>query len=158
CSSPSFAATIRKLLTRRRLRCLKVLRTWWGYTAREGVTREQVAPLKKTSFRKSPLTYVMKLTSPVRSGLIGGIVDFVVAHDLPQLTSETGFPYLPERVFTQTSFAVVVVVGAVFVSWTIGLGVGVYERISCTLRSSLEAIPRWTVLRSNWPAHTSLWS
>src|SRR5262245_26825743 len=86
CSSPSFAATIRKLLTRRRLRCLKVLRTWWGYTAREGVTREQVAPLKKTPFRKSPLTYVMKLTSPVRSGLIGGIVDFVVAHDLPQLT------------------------------------------------------------------------
>jgi hypothetical protein len=46
---------------------------------------------------------------------------------------EPGRQYLPERVFTQTSLAVVA--GAVFVSWTIGVGAS-YERISCTLRSS----------------------
>ena len=49
---------------------------------------------------------------------------------------------------TQTSLAEVA--GAVFVSWTIGVGAS-YERISCTLRSSLTLLAL-SVSRSNWPA------
>ena len=43
------------------------------------------------------------------------------------------------------------------VSWTIGAG-GLVRTFFLYASIQVEAIPRWAVLRSNRPAHTSLWS
>src|SRR5262249_3000345 len=45
---------------------------------------------------------------------------YAIVEHLVGLQRDPGFQYLPDRVFTQTSLAVVA--GAVFVSWTIGAG------------------------------------
>src|SRR5262249_27847955 len=60
---------------------------------------------------------------------------------------EPDFQYLPERVFTQTSLAVVA--GAVFVLWTIGAA-GLVRKYFLYASIQSEAISRWAVLRSNW--------
>ena len=69
---------------------------------------------------------------------------------------DPGFQYLPGRVFTQTSLAVEVS-GAVFVSRTLGAG-GLLPTYFLYASIQSEAVSRWAVFRSNWPAHTSLWS
>jgi LacI family transcriptional regulator len=63
-----------------------------------GGNRGTIRALEESGFSTKPAYMCHELTPPVRSGLIRGTVDFVLAHDLPQLarTSIQTFLHLKE--------------------------------------------------------------
>jgi hypothetical protein len=118
-----------------------------------GVRRQELALFTAEEAREY-------LLSHLHAGLLaqssGEVALDAVAQEVDHLPLALELVVRPERVFTQTSLPVEVA-GAVFVSRTLGAG-GLLPTYFLYASIQFDAISRWAVLRSNWPAHTSLWS